>query len=164
MTVADVFFIRGRGIVATGQVEEGAIRTGEEVQIGGRRAKVDGIEAFRKLLDEATVGQNVGLLFKDLDREHLQRGDVITALGDPAPTPAPAAATDRDSRFAAVEAQRTQLLSMRESGLADEAQIDQSLRALIFATAGRQWLLKADSSQWYSSVDGQEWRHDEPPA
>jgi elongation factor Tu len=165
LTVQDVFFIRGRGVVATGRVEEGAIRTGAEVQVnGGQRATVDGIESFRKVLDEAAAGQNVGLLLKSLDRDLVKRGDVLTAVGDPAPAPAPAAAgSGRDPRFAAVEAQRTQLLSMRQSGLVNEAQIDESLRALIFATAGRQWLLKAQGPQWYSSVDGQEWRHAEPP-
>jgi len=79
MTVSDVFFIRGRGVVATGQVEAGSIRKGDTVQInGGNPVAVDGIEAFRKLLDEAHQGDNVGLLFKSLDKGDLNQGDVIS--------------------------------------------------------------------------------------
>jgi elongation factor Tu len=80
MTVEDVFFIRGRGTVVTGQVEQGSVRVGDEVRVGDRRsARVDGIEAFRKLLDEAGEGDNIGLLLKALDRDDVARGDVITA-------------------------------------------------------------------------------------
>jgi elongation factor Tu len=81
MTVADVFAIRGRGTVATGTVEEGSIRAGDEVTVNGRRARIDAIEAFRKKLDAANPGDNVGLLFRDLDGDHVHSGDVITGEG-----------------------------------------------------------------------------------
>jgi elongation factor Tu len=79
MTVEDVFFIRGRGTVATGRVELGTLRVGDAVRINDLSVRVDGIEAFRKILDEAQTGDNVGLLFRDLDRSQINRGDVISA-------------------------------------------------------------------------------------
>ncbi len=82
MTVEDVFAIRGRGVVATGRVESGALRVGDEVLInGGVSARVDAIEKFRKTLDEATVGDNVGLLFSSLEKSQLSRGTVLTSGG-----------------------------------------------------------------------------------
>jgi translation elongation factor EF-Tu-like GTPase len=79
MTVADVFFIRGRGTVVTGQVEWGEIRVGDEVQVGDHAGvRVDGIEEFRKTLDSAHAGDNIGLLLRSLDRDHVQAGDVIS--------------------------------------------------------------------------------------
>jgi translation elongation factor EF-Tu-like GTPase len=80
MTIEDVFVIRGRGIVATGRVESGQLRVGDEVQINdGAAARVDGIEAFRKKLSEATVGDNIGVLFSKLDKGSLARGDVLSS-------------------------------------------------------------------------------------
>jgi elongation factor Tu len=79
MTVEDVFFIRGRGTVATGKVESGTLRAGDDVRINDLSVRVDGIEAFRKILDEAQAGDNVGLLFTGLDRSRINRGDVISA-------------------------------------------------------------------------------------
>ncbi|BDN82721.1 MULTISPECIES: EF-Tu/IF-2/RF-3 family GTPase [Mycobacterium] len=80
MTVQDVFFIRGRGIVATGRVEHGELRVGDEVRINdGSGVRVDAIEAFRNKLDTAKAGDNVGLLFKKLTKSDLAAGDVITA-------------------------------------------------------------------------------------
>ncbi|MCV6973934.1 EF-Tu/IF-2/RF-3 family GTPase [Mycobacterium bourgelatii] len=82
MTVQDVFVIRGRGAVATGQVEYGELRVGEEVTINdGRRVKVDAIEAFRKKLDKAVPGETVGLLFKKLSKDDIAAGDVLTTSG-----------------------------------------------------------------------------------
>lgn len=82
LTVQDVFFIRDRGLVATGRVESGQLRVGDLVQInGGQQVRVDGIEQFRKSLDEVGPGDNVGLLFRDLDKSELGRGDVLTAGG-----------------------------------------------------------------------------------
>lgn len=82
MTVQDVFVIRGRGAVATGQVEYGELRVGDEVKINdGTRVKVDAIEAFRKKLDTATAGETVGLLFKKLSKDDIAAGDVITSSG-----------------------------------------------------------------------------------
>jgi translation elongation factor EF-Tu-like GTPase len=80
LTVADVFFIRGRGTVVTGQVEFGEIRVGQEVQVGDRSGvRVDGIEAFRKTLNSAQAGDNIGLLLGSLNRDDVRAGDVISA-------------------------------------------------------------------------------------
>ncbi|SON63666.1 Elongation factor Tu [Mycobacterium simulans] len=82
MTVQDVFFIRGRGAVATGRVEYGELRVGDEVRINdGPGVRVDAIETFRKKVDIATLGDNVGLLFKKLTTSDLAAGDVITSGG-----------------------------------------------------------------------------------
>ena len=83
MTVEDVFVIRNRGVVATGRVESGALRIGDTVQIDGAlEARVYGIEVFRKSIDEATVGDNIGVLFKDIEKGQLDRGSVLTAAGE----------------------------------------------------------------------------------
>ena len=80
MTVEDVFVIRNRGAVATGRVECGTLRVGDTVQInGGQSVTVDAIEKFRKKLDEATQGENVGVLFKSINKGQLARGDVLTS-------------------------------------------------------------------------------------
>ncbi|OSC37235.1 EF-Tu/IF-2/RF-3 family GTPase [Mycobacterium decipiens] len=82
MTVQDVFFIRNRGIVATGRVEYGELRIGDEVRINdGSAVRVDAIEAFRKRVDTAKVGDNVGLLFARLTKSDVAAGDVITSTG-----------------------------------------------------------------------------------
>jgi elongation factor Tu len=89
MTVADIFFIRGRGLVATGQIEQGTLNVGDDVQINGNGAiRVEGIEMFRKKLDQANQGDNVGILLKGIDRDDIKAGDVLTT-GTPAPTFAP---------------------------------------------------------------------------
>ncbi|GAA2776991.1 EF-Tu/IF-2/RF-3 family GTPase [Mycolicibacterium pallens] len=80
LTVQDVFVIKNRGLVATGRVELGQIAVGDEVRINGNRAvHVDAIESFRKKMDEAAEGANVGLLFSGLGRSDLSPGDVLTA-------------------------------------------------------------------------------------
>ena len=80
MTVEEVFAIKNRGVVATGRVESGTLRVGDTVQINnGPGVEVTAIEKFRKQLDEATAGENVGLLMKDIKREQLNRGDVLTS-------------------------------------------------------------------------------------
>jgi translation elongation factor EF-Tu-like GTPase len=80
MTVADVFAIRNRGTVATGRVESGTLRVGDTVQIDGTlEARVDAIEVFRKSIDEAGVGENVGVLFKGVEKSQLNRGSVLTS-------------------------------------------------------------------------------------
>ncbi|OBI17767.1 elongation factor Tu [Mycobacterium sp. E2327] len=80
MTVQDVFVIRGRGAVATGRVEYGELRVGDQVKINdGPTVRVDAIEAFRKKIDTAATGDNVGLLFKSLDQNDLAAGDVIAS-------------------------------------------------------------------------------------
>jgi translation elongation factor EF-Tu-like GTPase len=83
MTVEDVFAIRNRGTVATGRVESGALRVGDTVRIDSTlEARVDGIEVFRKSIDQANVGDNIGVLFKDLEKSQLNRGSVLTAAGE----------------------------------------------------------------------------------
>jgi translation elongation factor EF-Tu-like GTPase len=78
MTIEDVFVIKRRGTVATGRVEAGQLRVGDHVQLNDATIlKVDGIEAFRKILDVANVGDNVGVLFRG--QVQLQRGDVLSA-------------------------------------------------------------------------------------
>jgi len=81
MTVEDVFFIRGRGTVVTGKVASGTLKIGDQVtlQHGGtsRTVTVTGIEMFRKLLEQAGPGDNVGLLLKDLAKDDVLRGDQL---------------------------------------------------------------------------------------
>ena len=84
MTVEDVFAIRNRGVVATGRVESGTLRVGDTVQInGGPGVTVSAIEKFRKQQDEATTGENVGVLIKGIERTQLDRGDVLTSSSSP---------------------------------------------------------------------------------
>jgi translation elongation factor EF-Tu-like GTPase len=82
MSVQDVFSIQGRGTVVTGRVEAGTVRVGMQVNVVRAGAiaftsEVSGVEMFRKVLDSATVGDNVGLLLKGLTREQLHAGDLI---------------------------------------------------------------------------------------
>ena len=81
MPVEDVFSIAGRGTVATGRVERGKVRVGEEVEIVGLRETqktvVTGVEMFRKLLDEGLAGDNIGVLLRGLKREDVERGQVL---------------------------------------------------------------------------------------
>lgn len=163
MTVADVFSIRGRGTVAAGRVEDGTLRVHDEVQInGGPPLRVDGIEAFRAVREQAATGEEVGLLFAGLGRDDISSGDVITSGGGAA-TAAPPAALGRDPRFDQAEAQRTQFLTMRDAGIMTDAQIDAALLALAFTVDGRRWLLKAGSDAWYSAL-GDDFKHDTPPS
>jgi elongation factor Tu len=82
MPVEDVFTITGRGTVATGRVERGVIKVGDEVSIVGlteetRKTVATGVEMFRKLLDQAQAGDNVGILLRGVDRESIERGQVL---------------------------------------------------------------------------------------
>ncbi|MCI6893601.1 MAG: elongation factor Tu [Bacteroidales bacterium] len=85
MPVEDVFSITGRGTVATGRIETGVVKVGDEVQIMGLGAEmksvVTGVEMFRKLLDEGEAGDNVGLLLRGIDKKELKRGMVICHPG-----------------------------------------------------------------------------------
>ena len=85
MPVEDVFSITGRGTVATGRVERGTVKVGEEVEIVGLRdtAKtvVTGVEMFRKILDQAEAGDNVGLLLRGIEKEAIERGQVLAKPG-----------------------------------------------------------------------------------
>ncbi len=90
MAVEDVFSIEGRGTVATGRIERGVIRTGEEVEIVGLTEKpaktmVTGVEMFRKLLDEGRAGDNVGCLLRGVKREDIERGQVLAKPGSITP-------------------------------------------------------------------------------
>ena len=85
MPVEDVFSITGRGTVATGRIETGIVKVGDEVQILGlgadKKSVVTGVEMFRKLLDEGEAGDNVGLLLRGIDKNEVKRGMVITHPG-----------------------------------------------------------------------------------
>ena len=89
MPVEDVFSISGRGTVATGRVEQGKVKVGEEVELVGIRdttkTTVTGVEMFRKLLDEGQAGDNVGVLLRGLKREEVERGQVLAAPGSITP-------------------------------------------------------------------------------
>ena len=85
MSVEDVFTISGRGTVATGQVERGVVKVGEEIEITGiretQKTTVTGVEMFRKELDQGQAGDNVGILLRGLKREDIERGQVICKPG-----------------------------------------------------------------------------------
>jgi elongation factor Tu len=86
MSVEDIFTITGRGTVATGRVERGRLKLGEEVEIVGLRAQAKktvatGIEMFRKVLDEAVAGDNIGVLLRGVEREDVERGMVLAKPG-----------------------------------------------------------------------------------
>jgi elongation factor Tu len=85
MAVEDVFSITGRGTVATGRIERGKVKVGEEVEIVGirdtRKCTVTGVEMFRKLLDEGMAGDNVGLLLRGIQKEDIERGMVLVKPG-----------------------------------------------------------------------------------
>jgi elongation factor Tu len=90
MPIEDVFSIKGRGTVVTGRVERGKIRVGEAVEIVGLREKsmssvVTGVEMFHKSLDEGIAGDNCGLLLRGIDREDVERGQVVVKPGSITP-------------------------------------------------------------------------------
>jgi elongation factor Tu len=90
MPVEDVFTITGRGTVATGRIEQGIIRTGEEIEVVGihqavEKTVVTGVEMFRKLLDEGQAGDNVGCLLRGVKREDIERGQVLSKPGSITP-------------------------------------------------------------------------------
>ena len=82
MPIEDIFSITGRGTVATGRIESGVVKVGDEIQIIGlgdepRKSVVTGVEMFRKLLDQGEAGDNVGLLLRGVDKKEVKRGQVI---------------------------------------------------------------------------------------
>jgi elongation factor Tu len=90
MPVEDVFSITGRGTVATGRIEQGAVKVGEEVEVVGIRPKTTrttatGVEMFRKLLDQGQAGDNVGVLLRGIKREDIERGQVLAKPGSITP-------------------------------------------------------------------------------
>src|SRR5258707_8703099 len=89
MPVEDIFTIQGRGTVATGRVERGKVKVNESVEVVGikptRTTVVTGVEMFKKLLDEGTAGDNVGLLLRGVERKDIERGQVIAKPGSITP-------------------------------------------------------------------------------
>jgi len=89
MPVEDVFSISGRGTVATGRVESGVVKTGEEVEIVGiketKKSVCTGVEMFRKLLDTGEAGDNVGILLRGIERDDIERGQVLCKPGSITP-------------------------------------------------------------------------------
>jgi elongation factor Tu len=89
MAIEDVFSIKGRGTVATGRIERGVIKVGEEVQIIGfrdtKKSVVTGVEMFRKLLDQGQAGDNVGCLLRGVEKDEIERGQVLAKPGSITP-------------------------------------------------------------------------------
>ena len=89
MPVEDVFGIKGRGTVATGRIERGIVKVGDEVEIVGvrptRKVVVTGVEMFKKLLDEGRAGDNVGCLLRGIERDDIERGQVMAKSGSVTP-------------------------------------------------------------------------------
>src|SRR3989441_10222882 len=85
MPIEDIFSITGRGTVVTGRIERGIVKVGEEIEIVGmadtRKSVVTGVEMFRKLLDEGQAGDNVGCLLRGIDKDDVQRGQVLAKPG-----------------------------------------------------------------------------------
>jgi elongation factor Tu len=90
MPIEDIFTISGRGTVATGRVERGKVKVGEEVELVGLRPEspkkvVTGVEMFKKLLDEGVAGDNIGVLLRGTDRAEIERGMVLAKPGSITP-------------------------------------------------------------------------------
>jgi elongation factor Tu len=89
MPVEDVFSIKGRGTVVTGRIERGVVKVNEEVEIVGLKATqktvVTGVEMFRKQLDEGQAGDNVGILLRGIEKDQVERGQVIAKPGSVTP-------------------------------------------------------------------------------
>src|SRR5450755_484206 len=89
MAIEDVFSIKGRGTVVTGRVERGIVKTGEEVEIIGfrdtRKTVVTGVEMFRKLLDEGRAGDNIGVLLRGIEKDDVERGQILSKPGTVTP-------------------------------------------------------------------------------
>jgi elongation factor Tu len=85
MPIEDIFSIQGRGTVVTGRIEKGIVKVGEEVEIVGfrdtRKTVVTGVEMFKKLLDDGQAGDNVGLLLRGIDKDEVERGQVLAKPG-----------------------------------------------------------------------------------
>jgi len=86
MPIEDIFSITGRGTVVTGRVERGIVKVGDEVEIVGmteqtKKSVVTGVEMFRKLLDEGQAGDNIGALLRGVDKDEVERGQVLAKPG-----------------------------------------------------------------------------------
>ena len=89
MPVEDVFGIKGRGTVATGRIERGVVKVGDEVELIGikptRKVVITGVEMFKKLLDQGQAGDNVGCLIRGIERDEIERGQVLAKTGSVKP-------------------------------------------------------------------------------
>jgi len=89
MPIEDIFSISGRGTVVTGRIEQGRVKVGEEMEIVGfrdtRKTVVTGVEMFKKLLDQGQAGDNVGLLLRGIDKDEVERGQVVAKPGSITP-------------------------------------------------------------------------------
>jgi elongation factor Tu len=89
MPIEDVFSIKGRGTVATGRVEQGIVKVGEEIEIVGirdtKKSTVTGVEMFKKNLDQGQAGDNVGILLRGIERDDIERGQVLAKPGTVTP-------------------------------------------------------------------------------
>jgi elongation factor Tu len=89
MAVEDVFSIKGRGTVATGRIEQGVVKVNDEIEIVGikdtSKTVVTGVEMFKKSLDQGQAGDNVGLLLRGIEREQIERGQVLAKPGSITP-------------------------------------------------------------------------------
>ena len=89
MAIEDVFSIKGRGTVATGRVERGIVKVGEEVEIVGfrdtRKTVVTGVEMFRKLLDQGQAGDNIGVLLRGIEKNDIERGQILASRASVTP-------------------------------------------------------------------------------
>jgi elongation factor Tu len=89
MSIEDVFSIKGRGTVVTGRIDRGLVKVGDEIEIIGlrdnRKAIVTGVEMFRKMLDQGLAGDNVGCLLRGVDKEEVERGQVLAKPGSITP-------------------------------------------------------------------------------
>jgi len=89
MAIEDVFSIKGRGTVVTGRIDAGQIKVGEDVEIVGirdtRKSTVTGVEMFRKMLDSGQAGDNVGILLRGIEKDDVERGQVLAKPGSITP-------------------------------------------------------------------------------
>src|SRR5262249_60121481 len=89
MPIEDVFSIKGRGTVATGRIEQGVVKINDEVEIVGihptKKSVVTGIEAFKKSLDQGQAGDNAGILLRGIERDDIERGQVLAKPGSITP-------------------------------------------------------------------------------
>jgi elongation factor Tu len=119
MSVEDVFSITGRGTVATGRIERGTVKVNETVEIVGLRdttsTVVTGIEMFRKLLDSGQAGDNVGILLRGIDKDGIERGQVIAARSRSPRTRRPRPRSTSSPRKRAAVTRRSSMVTARSS-------------------------------------------------
>ena len=114
MPIEDVFSISGRGTVVTGRVERGKVKVGEEVEIVGfkptEKKVVTGVEMFRKLLDEGVAGDNIGVLLRGVEKDDVERGQVLASRARSSRT--------RSSRARSTSCRRKKAAATRRSSTA----------------------------------------------